>query len=52
MTTEQVLIAAAPLVGGWMVWVSRTVSAHEALIKKIDTLVDLLLEERLSDDRS
>lgn len=44
---EQLLLAALPIVGGWVVWVSKKVTSHEAVIQRIDQLVTLLLEDRL-----
>lgn len=42
------MYATIPLIIGWVWWVDRKVSAHEAVIQRIDTLVQLMLEERLN----
>jgi hypothetical protein len=48
MIDNQFVMAALPVVGGWIVWVSRSISTHDAVIKKLDKLVDILLEERIN----
>lgn len=48
MTPEQIFYAAVPVVGGWAIWVSRNINTHNAIIERLDKLVDILLEERLS----
>ena len=43
----ELLLAAVPIIAAWIWWVDKKVAAHDAIIKKLDMLVDLLLEERL-----
>lgn len=47
MIDNQYLMAALPFIGGWIVWVSKTVSAHDQVIKNLDKLVQVMLEDRL-----
>lgn len=42
---------AVPAVAGWVIWVSRAINRHEAVIEKIDKLVDVLLQDRLDRGR-
>lgn len=42
------LMAGIPFLAGWIWWVDRKVSSHEAVIEKMDRLVDILLSDRLN----
>ena len=44
----ELLLAAIPIITAWVWWVDKKVAGHDAIIKKLDQLVDLLLEERLA----
>jgi hypothetical protein len=46
-----IVAAGIPVLGGWIWWVDRKVSSHEAVIQKMDRLLDILLQERLQDGR-
>ena len=48
MTTEQILIAALPFLGGWVWRTEARITRQDAVIVKIDRLVDVLLEDRLA----
>lgn len=43
----ELLLASLPLIAAWVWWVDKKVAAHEAVIKRIDMLVQLMLEDRL-----
>lgn len=45
---NELVAVAVPLMAGWIWWVDRKVSAHEEVIKAINQLVHVLLEDRLS----
>ena len=45
--SETILAAGIPVLFGWIWWVDRKVSAHEAVIQKMDQLMQVLLEDRL-----
>lgn len=46
--SEQLLLAAIPALAGWVLYIDRKVASYEEIIKRIDKLVDILLEERLA----
>lgn len=50
MEQQDLLFATIPLIVGWVWWVDRKVSAHEAVIKRIDLLINLMLEDRFDHD--
>lgn len=45
--SSELLLASLPLIVAWVWWVDRKVAAHEAILVKLDHLINLLLEERL-----
>ena len=45
--TETILLAAAPLLGGWIWRTEQRLSKLDGVIEKMDQLVSLLLEDRL-----
>lgn len=45
---EQFLLGAVPFAAAWVIWVSKGVSSANALIPKMEQLINLLLEERLN----
>lgn len=47
----ELVTAGLPLLAAWVWWIDRRVASHDALIPKLNQLVDLLLEERLADGR-
>lgn len=48
MEMKEVFFAAAPFAVAWVVWVSKSISAHSEIIKKMDQLVSLLLDRELN----
>jgi hypothetical protein len=44
---HELLLAGIPVLAGWVWWVDRKVSAHEAVIERLDKLTQLMLEDRL-----
>lgn len=47
-----IALAALPVIAAWVWWVDKKVAGHDAIIKKLDQLVDLLLEERLAQSQN
>jgi pantothenate kinase-related protein Tda10 len=45
---QEVALVVIPIAFAWVGWISNKVASHSAVIDKLDTLVDLLLEERLN----
>lgn len=46
--SQELLITGLPLLAGWIWWVDRKVSAHEEVIKRMDKLAQIMLEDRLA----
>lgn len=46
--TQDILLAGAGALASWIWWVDRKVASHEAVIEKLDKLVDILIEERIN----
>lgn len=44
-------MAGAGAMATWIWWVDRKVASHEAVIERMDQLVQLLLEDRLAQDQ-
>ena len=45
--TESILLAVAPVLGGWIWRTEQRISKMDGVIEKMDELVSLLLEDRL-----
>lgn len=51
MTQEDILLAALPFAFAWIWWVDKKVAAHEAVIVKMDQLIDMLLEAQIAQNQ-
>lgn len=50
--TPELYAAGLSLLAGWIWWVDRKVSAHEEVIKRLDQLAQIMLEDRLAQNQS
>jgi hypothetical protein len=48
MSPEQIFYTALPVIGGWVIWVSKNITTHEQVIKKLDQFMDILIAEKLN----
>lgn len=49
--TQEILMAGVGAVASWIWWVDKKVASHDAVIERMDKLVQLLLEDRLDQDQ-